>query len=451
MGNRSMSLCGIVGSMLAAAAIAQPAPGGAVAETATRERRRTPVVEVFEQTRDAVVNIAATQVVEMDSRFGWLEQFFNMPAPGRRPQRYERTNLGSGFILHPDGYIITNGHVAARAARLKIVFADGVEHEAEPVAIDETHDLAVLRVADLGNRPAIKLGRSDDLMIGESVIAIGNPLGYQHTVTAGIISATDRTIKLSEDVSYEGLIQTDTSINPGNSGGPLLNILGEVIGINTAIRGDAQNIGFAIPVDFLRKLLPEMLSIEHRKRLEIGLRLSWRGQPTIVEASGPAAAAGVEAGDLLLGLNGKPVVSDVDFYIRLQAIGGDDRLRLELERGGQRVTATIAPKSIPIPDGAELLRQKFGLTVRLLTQEQARQLDVDGRLLITAVERGSPAARAGFAPGLIIFQIGKHFPTDLDDVGLLLEKVKRGDKVTFNVYEVQRMFIRALTGSLVAR
>ncbi len=446
-----MNLAAWLCSIGLAAALGQPTAGGAAAEGTSRERRRTPVVEVFENTRDAVVNIAATQVVEMDARFGWLEQFFNVPAPGRRPQRYERTNLGSGFILHPEGYIVTNGHVAARAARLRIVFADGVEHEAEPVAIDESHDLAVLRVENLGQRPAIRLGRSDDLMIGESVIAIGNPLGYQHTVTSGIISATDRKITLGENVSYEGLIQTDTSINPGNSGGPLLNILGEVIGINTAIRGDAQNIGFAIPVDSLRKLLPEMLSIEHRKRLEVGLRLSWRGPPTIVEASGPAAAAGVEPGDLLLSMNDKSVVSDVDFYIQLQAIGPQDRLQLELQRNGRRMIATLAPQSIPIPDGAELLRQKFGLAVRLLTPEQAQQLDVDGRLLITAVERGSPAARAGFAPGLIIFQIGKHFPADLDDVGLLLEKVKRGEKVTLNVYEVQRMFIRVLTGSLVAR
>jgi len=438
--------CGIIGIMLAHSAAA-PSPG----ESSGRSRRRTPVVEVFEQTRDSVVNIAATQIVRLDSGSGWLGEFFDLPGIGRRRKRYERTHLGSGFILHPEGYVVTNAHVVARAAKLKVIFADGAEHEAEPVAIDEKHDLAVLHIKAKEQFPAIKLGRSDDLMIGETVIAIGNPLGYEHTVTAGIISATNRKMTFSRDVIYERLIQTDASINPGSSGGPLLNVLGELIGINTAIRGDAQNIGFAIPVDALRKLLPEMLSIEQRKRLRLGLRLSWRGPVHVVEASGPAAAAGIEPGDALISVDGKPIRTDVDFYIHLLRIGRDDRMVLELERDGKRVTATLTPKPIPIPDGTELLRRRFGLTVRLLTKKEARALDVDGRLFITQVERGSPADRAGFVPGLIIVQIGRYLPSDLEDVGLLLEKVKRGNKVTFKVYEVQPMFIRVLTGSLVAR
>ena len=155
----------------------------------------------------------------------------------------------------------------------KVIFADGRELEAEIVAVDTEHDLTVLSVKTHEPIQAIKLGRSDDLMIGETVIAVGNPLGFQNTVTVGVVSALDRTLRFSDRVSYQGLIQTDASINPGNSGGPLLNINGELIGINTAIRGDAQNIGFAIPVDQLRALLPEILDIERLKRARIGMRL----------------------------------------------------------------------------------------------------------------------------------------------------------------------------------
>jgi serine protease Do len=412
--------------------------------------RRTPVVDVFEDTRDAVVNIAATQVVEIQNRPSWFDHFFDWP--GRtQPRRYERTHLGSGFILHRNGYVVTNAHVAARAAALRIIFSNGSEYEAEPVAVDEKHDLAVLKIQGNGTFPSLPLGRSDDLMIGETVIAIGNPLGYQHTVTTGIVSATDRTLNFRGDVVYDGLIQTDASINPGNSGGPLLNVLGELIGINTAIRGDAQNIGFAIPVNTLRKLLPEILSIERRKRLDVGLRLTWRGEPRVVEATGPAATAGIEPGDEVLSLNDNPIGSDVDFYIYLFDIEAGDRLSLGVRRDGSERTFTFRPARIPIPDGAQLLREKFGLTVRVLSESQARQLDVEGRLLITAVESGSPAARAGFVPGLIIFQLGRHFPSDLDDVGLLLEHVKAGDSVSFRVYQVDQSFIRALTATLPAR
>jgi len=439
-------ICGIIGITLTCGVVASSRE-----DSSGQTRRRTPIVDVFEQTRDSVVNIAATQIVQLDAAHSWLDDFFNWPGLDRRRQRYERTHLGSGFILHPEGYVVTNAHVVVRAAKLKVIFADGSEHEAEPVAIDDKHDLAVLKIKAQKLFPAIKLGRSDDLLIGETVIAIGNPLGYEHTVTTGIISATNRKITPRQNTVYEKLIQTDASINPGNSGGPLLNVLGELIGINTAIRGDAQNIGFAIPVDTLRKLLPEMLSIEHRKRLRFGLRLSWRGPVHVVSANGPAADAGIEPGDQLVSVDGKPVNTDVDFYIHLLHIESHDRIALELKRNDKRISATLQPKSIPIPDGAKLLQQRFGLIVRLLTKQEARALDVDGRLMITRVERGSPADRAGFFPGLIIVQIEGGFPSDFEDVGLLLENIKTGDKLTFKLHEVQKMFIRVLAGSLVAR
>src|SRR5690606_783552 len=149
-------------------------------------------------------------------------------------------SVGSGFVLHAAGYIVTNAHVVARTAERHVIFADGSEYDAQVVAIDEPHDLAILKIdpADRDLKPT-PLGTSDDLMVGETVIAIGNPFGYQHTVTAGVVSALGRTLPVTEQHSLKGLIQTDASINPGNSGGPLLNVLGQLVGINTAIRADA--------------------------------------------------------------------------------------------------------------------------------------------------------------------------------------------------------------------
>mgnify|MGYP002624261983 CR=1 FL=1 len=310
-------------------------------------RRRTPVVDVFETCKDAVVNITATQVFETTVPSFGLFDFFESPRPQGRTRRYTSTSLGSGFVLHADGYVVTNAHVVAQAASLKVVFADNSEHDAELVAIDESNDLAVLKVRDKVDFPALTLGRSDDLLIGETVIAIGNPLGYQHTVTSGIVSAADREVRVRDDRVLEGLIQTDASINKGNSGGPLLNALGELIGINTAIRGDAQNIGFAIPVDTLRKILPDMLSIERRKRLNIGLRLSWRGKVYITEATGPAAEAGIEPGDILLSVNDLPIVQDIDYHILMLRVDASDELRLQLQRKAKSNRATHLPKEIP--------------------------------------------------------------------------------------------------------
>ncbi len=425
------------------------------AETPAQAARRTPVVEVFQRTRDAVVNIAATQVFETTAvpfNFDLLDEFFGGSAPRSQTRRYTATSLGSGFVIHSDGYIVTNAHVLVQAAVQKVIFADKSEYEAERVAIDEQHDLAVLRIKAEKPVPAITLGRSDDIMVGESVIAIGNPLGFQHTVTAGIVSAVDRTLQVNQNLSFDGLIQTDASINRGNSGGPLLNVMGELIGINTAIRGDAQNIGFAIPVDALRKLLPDMLSIERGpKRLEIGLRLSWRNRLNVVEAKGPAAAAGIEAGDELLSVDGRPMKHDVDFYVYLLGIKPENHLLLELKRGAKAIHATLQPNAVPIPDGNKLLKQRFGFAVRLLTKQQAQDLDLKGGLVITSVEPGSPADQAGFQSGLIVVQVGQHFPTDLDELGLLLEHVNPGEKVQFRVWRIQRDFIRVYAVQLIAR
>ncbi|MBI4580566.1 MAG: trypsin-like peptidase domain-containing protein, partial [Planctomycetes bacterium] len=193
------------------------ADGQTQPSSASQRARRTPIVDVFERTKDAVVNIAATQIVERRVRFSPFDELFDPRLFGDRTQRYKQTSLGSGAVIHPEGYVITNAHVVARAAELKIIFANKTEHAAEAVSVDEQHDLAVLKIKDKGPFPAVILGRSNDLMIGETVIAIGNPLGYEHTVTTGIVSALNRELPVGNDVVYRDLIQTDASINRGNS------------------------------------------------------------------------------------------------------------------------------------------------------------------------------------------------------------------------------------------
>lgn len=419
-----------------------------------RALRRTPLVDVFENNRGAVVNISATMEVD-NYRALFPDSIFNEFFDGvmTRPGRRKYTSIGSGFIIHSEGYVVTNAHVVMRAVDQRVIFADGSEFEADRVALDETHDLAILRIHSDKAFPAVTLGRSDDLMIGETVIAIGNPLEYQHTVTSGIVSALNRTLTFDEKVEYKGLIQTDASINRGNSGGPLLNVLGELIGITTAIRGDAQNIGFAIPVDQLHSLLPEMLSIRHRKRLEVGLKLDWRQGVRVTECTGPAAQAGVQVGDQLVELAGKPVRQDADYYIHLLKIKAGDGLDLVLQRGSQQIKAKVVPASIPIPDAAKLLRERTGLSVRPLTRQQATKIHPQLRagLLITGVEYGSPAHKAGFTDGYIVVQIGKYVPSDLDEVAVLLESLRPGERVMFRVLEVQRREILLLQGELTVR
>lgn len=431
----------LISGALSAAPPASPA--AARSERDGRALRRTPVVDVFERARGAVVNIQATKEIERVDPFSG--------AFGRLGRHREiATAIGSGFVIHPEGYVVTNAHVVAQAG-VKVIFADKSEYDADRIAIDERHDLAVLKIRSDHTFPALALGRSDDLMVGETVIAIGNPLGYEHTVTAGIVSAINRDLDAGDGTVYHRLIQTDASINRGNSGGPLLNVLCELIGINTAIRGDAQNIGFAIPVDTLRELLPEMLSVERTRRMQVGLKLSWHERTVVEEATGPAAAAGIKPGDEVVEFNGARIHQDIDYYFKLLHVPPADPIALKLNRAGQTLSVRVQPALIPNPDGGKLLKAKFGITARSLTADEARDAGVRGGLVVTNVDRSSPADEAGIRRGHIIVQIGKFFPTGLDDVGKLLENVAPREAVLFRVVENHPRFVRVMEGELLAR
>ncbi len=422
-------------------------------------QRRTAVVEVFEQWRDSVVNIASTQVIQVRASEGIDRLFEDLFAqPGQpRTRQLRRTSVGSGFVIHDQGYIVTNAHVVARTAERKAIFADGSEFDAQVVAIDRTHDLAVLKIAPDPARTLkpVKLGSSGDLMVGETVIAIGNPLGYQHTVTAGVVSALDRTLEVSDDVSFRGLIQTDASINPGNSGGPLLNVLGELVGINTAIRADAQNIGFAIAVDQLRRLLPEMLDIERRYRLVTGLRLSSDARSKVValDADSPAAKAGIEIGDTLLSIQGQPVRHAFDFHIALVGAKPGDTVKLRLQRADRTLEVALELAERPRPDGVLLLRQKFGITAEPMSAPLAEQLGLStpAGLIVTRVDSDSPASAINLRRGDILIQLGRYVPQSLDDAGEILESAQPGQAVDLTVLRISGRVIYRTTTSMIAR
>ncbi len=425
---------------LASLALLGIAPG-AVGDD--REARRTPVVEVFEAARDAVVSISSTEIVTIRSGSAidsFFDDLFDFPRR-RRTRQEERHNVGSGFIIHPDGYLVTNAHVVARTTEQKVIFADGREYEANIVASNPGRDLAVLKIEASEPLPTLRLGRSNDLMVGETVIAIGNPFGYQHTVTSGVVSAVDREIAVARNLSFRGLIQTDASINPGNSGGPLLNVLGDLIGVNSAIRGDAQNIGFAIPVDQLREVLPDLLDVERRYRIDSGLAVDSLRQPLVTEVRprSPAAKAGIRGGDVLREIDGIPIREGIDFHIALINRRPHERLHLTFERDGEPYRTTLQLAARPAPDGGQLAWDKLGLKVYPLPADIAGELGLrrSRGLLITSVEEGGPGDAAGLERRDVLLALGHRFVSTHDDLGELLDRVDAGTAIEILILRVE--------------
>lgn len=421
--------------------------------------RRTPVVEVFEACKDAVVNISTTQIIQIRSPFdefeGMFNDFFDFPTIPRRNRQYKTTAVGSGFVIHQSGYIVTNAHVVARTAERKVIFADKREFDAQIVAMAPEHDLAVLKIESDQPLQPIRFGQSDDLLIGETVIAIGNPLGLQNTVTAGVISALDRTLEINDESAYSGLIQTDASINPGNSGGPLLNVFGELVGVNTAIRGDAQNIGFAIPVQRLHETLPDLLDVERRYRIVTGMKVAGSQAPTVVrvEPGSPAAKAGVQVGDVARMINGERIIKAVDFYISLIGKQPGDRIDVTVERGGRQTNLSYRLAAKPKPDGNRLAWEKYGMELQPISEAVASKLGLPSAqgLIISRIEPNGPADRIRLEPADIVLEIGRHQPTSLDDLGLLLETVKPGEKQRISILRISSRTLFRASAEITAR
>ena len=403
--------------------------------------RRTVTVSVVQQTKDAVVNISTRKIIEQPVQVRDLFQTYDTGQVVRRAAN----SLGSGFLIHRDGYVVTNNHVVDRARQINVELADGQTLPAEVVGADREADLAVLRVHAKTPLPTLVMGDSSDLMIGEPVIAVGNPLGLSHSVSTGIVSALHREINPAgepgdgepgnvrgESAGLRDLIQTDAAINPGNSGGPLLNAYGQVIGINTAIRGDAQNIGFAIPIDRLRDLIPELMNPSQTAKVDVPLHLAERR--TTAEPATVTTRL-VTTGDRsveIAAVNGHRPADIVDAYAMLLGLHPGQPFTVSFADGRQqKLTATATA----LPDAIVQVRQRFGLTIEPITPMLAGRyrLAQDDGILVTGVDRNGAAAQAGLRPGDVWDRLGRYHLSTLDDVGALMTRLPQKGEVPIRV------------------
>jgi len=371
--------------------------GGAAG--ATPPIRRNEVVAVVEKVAPAVVNISAEQTVRRQSNY--FEQFFG--EFDAAPRRYKTKSLGSGTIINAGGIVLTNDHVVSGASKIIATTKSGQEYECDVVGADKDNDLAVLRIR--GARPGlptIPMGTSSDLLIGETVVAIGNPFGLSNTVTAGVVSAVGRTVpEENRERVFTDFIQTDASINPGNSGGPLVNVDGNLIGINTAIVGGASGIGFAIPVDRARRIVDDLLHYGSVRPVWIGVRgrtassrLAGEGKPTgyrvtHVEPGSPAAAAGIAKSDVIVSIDNRPVETKNDLDTILSSVTPGKLITVSVRAGNAVRKLPLRVSEPPAGMWSRLLREDVGIAVA----------PSRGALRITHVDPGSPAERAGLAPG----------------------------------------------------
>jgi len=406
--------------------------GSSFAQT-PQAARRTPVVAVVQKAAPAVVNISAQSTVRE------ADPFFGMFGLGTERQAQ---SLGSGLIIDRNGIVVTNAHVIEGASKITVTLLDGRELEADLLGSDRDADIAVLKVKANG-LPALPLGRSSDLMIGETVIAIGNPFGLSNTVTTGVLSAMGRTIPSERgERLFTDFLQTDASINPGNSGGPLVNINGDVIGINSAIISGATGIGFAIPADRARRVVDDLLRFGELQPLWTGARLVTvdpelarryglgavrRGALVLkVSPGSPAAEAGLREKDVIVSVGGHAVAAREDVTTALYTAAAGTPVDAEVRRGEQTVRLRLRAIHPPQGLGLQVLERSVGLTVEA----------VRGGLAIRRVANGSVAEERGLRPGDVILgangqqidsteALGKEVLRGLDRGGLLLA-VQRG-------------------------
>ena len=416
--------------------------------------RRDAVVDAFEKVSPAVVNINLEyEVRKRSSPFSefdnpLLEEFFKDFFDLGFDRRYKRNSLGSGVIIDGKrGLILTNAHVVAKTGEVNIVLNDEREYTATIVGSDPDSDLAVLRIASDDPLPSVPMGDSKDLMIGETVIAIGNPFGFSNTVTTGVISAVNRSFRSKERVYYD-FIQTDASINPGNSGGPLLNINGELIGINTAIYAGAQGIGFAIPINKARRIVDDL--IQHGEVIEIwlGMRVENLNDSLVnyfnlpsrsgvlvsaLDDDGPAHQAGIRQGDLVLAIGDRKISTTEDYNARIRDYAAGDRLKLELWRQGRSKDVTLKARIFPLAKAPDLAYERTGLKVESV--EIARQhfgrdrIKAQSGAVIASLRNNSALARSGVRPGDIIRQIEEEAIADPQDFYRAIVRYRRRETI----------------------
>ena len=416
---------------------------------------------LVEKLKPSVVNISTTNVISQRNPFprsqrspfrgndpfeDFFKRFF-----GDNPQReYKRQGLGSGFIMSEDGYVVTNNHVVQNAEDIQVILEDGTKYKAEIIGKDPKTDLAVLKVDPDEELEAVSLGDSDDLRIGDWVLAIGNPFGLGYTVTAGIVSAKGRSLGLG---AYDDFIQTDAPLNPGNSGGPLFNLAGEVVGVNTAIVARGQGIGFAIPMnvaEFVIEQLKETGKVvrgwlgvyvqQVTPEIASGLKLNENEGVLVsdVTADSPAEEAGIKRGDVIVEFNGK-TIEDVSDLTNLAAVAPPgSEVELKLIEDGDTKNITVKVGEFPDTEkkaAEEEVEKSLGLAVQEITPNIARRFNLgkEKGVIIAQVDRGSEAEAAGLRAGDVILEINQKAIESIEDYTTTLEEVKGGSTALFLV------------------
>ncbi|MEW6670790.1 MAG: Do family serine endopeptidase [Thermodesulfobacteriota bacterium] len=426
---------------------------GPSAASGTEYQRETPVVNAVRKVSPAVVNISSQFEVRkranpfsgfgMDPFFdSFFKDFFD---PGLE-QRYQRSSLGSGVIIDGKrGFILTNAHVIEKTGTIKVVLNDEREFEAQIVGADPDSDLAVLRIESKTPLPAIEMGNSDDLMIGETVIAIGNPFGFSHTVTTGVISALNRSIRSDERV-FQDFIQTDASINPGNSGGPLLNINGDLIGINTAIYAKAQGIGFAIPINKARRIISDLIrhgevipawigvvvqDIDNKLSKYLNIPASKGVIVKEVEKNSPATVADIREGDIILAMGNKKIQSSQDFQSAIRDFASGDTIKIDLQRGGREGHVSVKASVFPMAQARALVGRLLGVTVENIGTGRSNPSRPAARegVVISELQPQSYLARIGARPGDVIRRLDDIPIKDVKDLEKAMVKYRNKSSV----------------------
>ncbi|MCK9229525.1 MAG: DegQ family serine endoprotease [Syntrophales bacterium] len=457
---------GVVGlAILVALTVTAPA-GDAVAREAKSGAVSVPApvvayvpssfTDLAEHLKPGVVNIRTTKIVSggdmypfgtpfrgspFDRFFGG-EDFFKRFFGDRPGREYRQRSLGSGFVISSDGYIFTNNHVIERAEEILVRLSDGNEYRATVKGSDRNTDIALLKIEADGDLPVVTLGTSSELRVGEWVMAIGNPFGLSQTVTVGIVSATGRVIGAGP---YDDFIQTDASINPGNSGGPLFNMAGEVVGINTAIVAQGQGIGFAIPIDMAKEILPALKKEGRVTRgwlgisvqdvtAEISESLGLKSTEGVLVAHAfegdPAAAAGIKSGDVIVSIDGRPIKDTQELLRVVASIPVGTKVPLGVIRQGVEKKFTVTVKERPDPDAmafTERSEDRFGMTVQPITADMAQHFgltDTSG-VIITAVDPAGKAAEAGIRTADIIVSVNN---ARIDSIQDYHEALTRADE-----------------------
>jgi serine protease Do len=412
-----------------------PLPAPAV--TPGADVRRDAAVEATEKVMPCVVNIATATMVEVPDFYqDLLREFYGLQTPARRrEQPYE---IGSGVIIDEEGYVLTNLHVLRRASRVQVKLWDGRVYNAEPIVATTQKDVALLKLkAKPGEKfQAIKFAKDDDLLLGETVLALGNPYGLGGSVARGILSSKNRRpASGNEPLDFPDWLQTDAAINPGNSGGPLINLRGELIGINVAVvrQGQGMGAGFAIPVKQISAALAEFFTPEVANALWFGARVVQPGADplviSVVQTGSPADRAGLRAGQRIVQVNGGIPRDLVDFN-RLVTANKNHAAALQVEQNGER--RTLKAQLVPFDD---LISQKLGLLLLNLTPQTAatfRAKPGEG-LFIEEVKKNGPAEKAQLQRGFLVTAIDGRSTGNLMNVADVLSTKKSGDGVTLTV------------------